>query len=94
MRRLPIDSANVQVSSHHPAADVLATVAQEAWLSRARAISWQDPLRVAVYPINGDGSEAAADYLRGLKADPSQAIEHFFDEEGKRHGRASTMPSR
>ncbi len=71
---------------------ILATVAQEAWLARARVVSWQAPLRVAVYPINGDGSAAAADYLRGLKPDAFNSIEHFFDEEAKRHGRAIHHP--
>jgi hypothetical protein len=71
---------------------ILATVAQEAWLARARTISWQVPLRVAVYPINGDGSAAAADYLRGLKPDAFKSIERFFDEEARRHGRTIHNP--
>lgn len=71
---------------------VLATVAQEAWLARSRAVSWQDPLRVAIYPINGDGSAAAASYLRELKPDAFKAIERFFDEEAKRHGKSIFRP--
>jgi len=71
---------------------ILATVAEEAWLSRSRAVSWQDPLRVAIYPVNGDGSEAAAGYLRGLKSDSFKSIERFFDEEAKRHGRDIFRP--
>lgn len=71
---------------------VLATVAQEAWLARSRAVAWQDPLRVAIYPINGDGSEAAANYLHGLKPDSFAAIERFFTEEAKRHGRTIHQP--
>jgi hypothetical protein len=71
---------------------VLATVAEEAWLARSRAVSWQDPLRVAVYPINGDGSAAAANYLRGLRPDAFRSIERYFEDEAKRHGRAIFHP--
>ena len=71
---------------------ILATVAEEAWLARSRAVSWHDPLRVAIYPINGDGSAVAAGYLRGLKPDSFKPIEHFFEEEAKRHGRDIMHP--
>lgn len=71
---------------------ILATVAQEAWLSRSRAVEWNDPLRVAIYPINGDGSEATAAYLRTLSTDGFRSIERFFDDEAKRHGMAIHQP--
>jgi hypothetical protein len=71
---------------------ILATVAQEAWLARSRAVSWRDPLRVAVYPINGDGSPAAAAYVQGLRPNSFISIEQFFDEEAKRHGLAAGRP--
>lgn len=71
---------------------ILATVAQEAWLARSRAASWKDTLRVAVYPINGDGSAAAAAYLRGLPPHAFRAVEGFFDEEAKRYGRQLFRP--
>lgn len=71
---------------------ILATVAQEAWLSRSRAVSWQDPLRVAIYPINGDGSPAAAAYVQGLGPNAFSSIEAFFDEEAKRHGLTIRRP--
>lgn len=71
---------------------ILATVAQEAWLSRSRAVSWQDPLRVAIYPINGDGSPAAAAYVQALGPNAFGSIETFFAEEANRHGLAITRP--
>jgi hypothetical protein len=71
---------------------ILATIAQEAWLSRSRAVSWQDPLRVAIYPIKGDDSAAAATYVRGLGPNTFASIEAFFDEEAKRHGLTTTRP--
>lgn len=71
---------------------VLATVAQEAWLSRSRAVAWQDSLRVAIYPINGDGSPAAAAYVQGLTPSAFRSIEVFFDDEAKRHDLSVTRP--
>lgn len=73
---------------------VLVTVAQEAWLARSRATAWNDPLRVSIYPLNGDGSEAAARYLRGLGIETFHPIERFFEEESKRHGRSIHRPLR
>lgn len=71
---------------------ILATVAQEAWLAKSRAVSWQDPLQVAIYPINGDGSAAAASYVQGLRPDAFASIERFFDDEARRQGRAILHP--
>lgn len=71
---------------------ILATVAQEAWLSRSRAVEWNDPLRVAVFPINGDGGGATADYLRSLPPDAFKSIERFFNEEAQRYGKDIHRP--
>ncbi len=71
---------------------ILATVAQEAWLARSRAVSWQDPLRVAIYPINGDGSPAAAAYVQGLPPNAFASIERFFAEEAARHAQGVARP--
>jgi hypothetical protein len=71
---------------------ILATVAQEAWLARSRAVSWRDPLRVAIYPVNGDGSAAAAAYAGSLKAEDFAGIEQFFADEVQRHGRPLSRP--
>jgi hypothetical protein len=64
---------------------VLATVAQSAWLGRSRAVSWRDPLRVAIFPINGDGSDASAKYLRALTKDSFHSVETYLDNEAARH---------
>lgn len=65
---------------------ILATVAQEAWIARSRATRWHDPLQVAVYPINADGSPATAGYLDRLTPDVFAPIGEFMDGEAKRHG--------
>lgn len=71
---------------------ILATVAQETWLARSRTVSWENTLRVAIYPINGDGSEASAAYLRQLTPEAFQSIERYFEAEAQRHGRRLHRP--
>ena len=64
---------------------VLATVAEEAWLARARTTSWQNTVFVALYPANGDGSAAAAAHIRALQPEHFKAIERFVADEARRH---------
>ncbi len=47
---------------------------------------WRYPLRVAVYPINGDRSVATAAYIAGLKTETFKPIADYLDEEAKRFG--------
>lgn len=65
---------------------VLATVAQTAWLARARATAWEDTLYVGIYPIAADDSAQTRRYVDALKRDSFDKIDAFFDEEAKRHG--------
>ena len=62
---------------------ILATVAQTAWLSRTRTAEWRTSLRVVLYPINGDGSAAAAEYLSALRKENFEPIEAFFEGEAR-----------
>ena len=73
---------------------VLATVAQQAWLARTRAVAWNDPLRVAIYPVNGDGSQVADRYIHSIGADTFRPLEGYFAEESKRHGLSIHQPLR
>lgn len=65
---------------------VLATVAQQAWLERSRAVAWNDPLRVAIYPLNADGSATTARYIAALHKDSFEPIAEYFADESRRHG--------
>ncbi|MDR1969385.1 MAG: hypothetical protein LBQ32_11965, partial [Burkholderiaceae bacterium] len=71
---------------------ILATVAQTAWLTQARVSSWRDPVRVAIYPINGDGSAVTNAYLKQLKPRTFASIEDFFAEEAQRYRMSITRP--
>lgn len=64
---------------------VLATVAQTAWLARARTADWKEPLRVAVYPINGDGRAQTAAYLATLRREGFEPIAAYFAQEAERY---------
>jgi hypothetical protein len=65
---------------------ILATVAQQAWLARSRATSWDNTLYVGIYPIAADSSAETQRYVASLQPDSFNGIDAFFDEEAKRHG--------
>jgi hypothetical protein len=71
---------------------ILATVAQEAWLSQARITAWKEPVRVAIYPISGDGGAATTAYLLRLRPATFAPIEDFFVEEAQRYHLNVTRP--
>lgn len=48
--------------------------------------SWRAPLQVAIVPINGDGSEAVADYIRQLNVDAFSEINTFLEKQADRYG--------
>lgn len=47
--------------------------------------SWQKPLAVSIYTVNGDGSDASAAYLAQLSDASFQEIATFLDEQAARH---------
>jgi hypothetical protein len=71
---------------------ILATVAQTAWLARARVADWKETLRVVVYPIDADGSPVTAQYLATLDAGTFRPIETFLRDEAARYGLPLARP--
>jgi hypothetical protein len=71
---------------------VLFMVAMSSLLDKLRTTDWDRPLVVALYPINGDGSDAARDAAATLKAEAFRAIETFFAEEAEHWGLPLTQP--
>ena len=72
---------------------ILASVAQTAWLARARTAEWKTSLRVVVYPIRGDDSAASTRYVSELRdAAAFDSIEEFFKREGKHYEVAIFTP--
>jgi len=56
------------------------------WITTHRTTSWDRPLSVAVYPINGDGSQRSAEYIQSLEWDAFKTIDQFMAEEAKHYG--------
>ena len=73
---------------------VLLFVAVNAWLSEARSTDWNNSLWVKIYPINADGSDAAADYIGRLELDHFAGIETFIAREAERYGKSLSRPLR
>lgn len=71
---------------------ILIIVGMDTWLTRLRATGWDHPLRVVVYPINGDGSGAAAQYIAKLTAAQFADIEHTVKEQALHYGVAVDEP--
>lgn len=71
---------------------VLASVAQTAWLARARTVEWKSSLRVVVYPLAADTSGVTARYITDLREGAFEPIEAFFRREAESHGIALRTP--
>ncbi len=65
---------------------ILAGAVGLTWLEQTMVRGWRGPLDVAVIPINGDGSEAASETIRALKASDFNDIDTFLQREIARFG--------
>lgn len=73
---------------------ILLFVSLNAWLTSAQSTDWDHSLRVTVYPINADGSDASRQQIERLTADDFRSIEEFAAREAKRYGQAVDRPVR
>lgn len=64
---------------------ILAGVALDSWLVVVRSTSWDHPLWVVVYPINGDGGSESEAYIRTLATENYSAVEQFMVDEVRRY---------
>lgn len=71
---------------------VLFFVALNAWQAKSRSTSWEAPLWLVVYPINGDGSEVVNNYIHSLKQRHFEPIETFISSQAKQYGLALKNP--
>ena len=71
---------------------VLLAAALHAWFDRVATHSWQEPLWVGLFPLNGDGTASSADYVATLRASDFGAIEDFFGREAQRYGLTLEQP--
>jgi hypothetical protein len=73
---------------------ILLFVALNTYFDRVYSTDWDIPLRVAVFPINGDGSDVAERFIQQLAPEHFVSIESFFDEQSDRHGLKLERPVR
>ncbi len=71
---------------------ILLFVALDRFFMKANTSDWDQPLRVVIYPINGDQSEAAASYIATLKERGFAPINQFMRREAARYGIAINDP--
>ncbi len=73
---------------------VLFFVAVSTWLTQARSTDWNNSLWVKVYPINGDGSAKADQYISDLEVGDFAGIESFLERESSRYANNISRPVR
>jgi hypothetical protein len=73
---------------------ILLFVALNTYFDRVYSTDWNIPLRIAVFPINADGSAVTASYISQQQADAFQRIETFFEQESKQYGLQMERPLR
>lgn len=65
---------------------ILIVVGADTLITKLRATRWDHPLRVVMYPVNDDGSKAAAQYIEQLDVAHFDAIEQLAKSEAARYG--------
>ena len=71
---------------------ILFLVAADTYMTKYRAVSWDDTLWVGIYPINVDNDPKIEKYISGLTNRNFAAIETFFAEEAEEYGLALKKP--
>lgn len=62
---------------------ILIGVALGSWLTSQRSTNWEQPLWIAIYPINADNSNVTQQYINQLELEDFQSIEDFISEEAR-----------
>jgi hypothetical protein len=62
---------------------ILLVISVYSVVTSAHVTSWDEPLHVVIYPLNGDGSQQVADYIDSLDEDVFLPIEEFIRDEAE-----------
>ena len=73
---------------------ILFCVALNELLAGFRSRDWNDPLRVDIHLVNGDGSATTQGFIDGITPEAFSGIERFFAEEAHRYGVGLEQPFR
>jgi hypothetical protein len=71
---------------------ILVLVAATTMSTRQRHADWEHSLWVTVYPINGDGSAVADDYINSLNEDSFSSIEEYIVEQSLDFNLSARLP--
>ncbi|MBV9621433.1 MAG: hypothetical protein JO341_10470 [Gammaproteobacteria bacterium] len=71
---------------------ILGAVALQQWMDRHTTQSWRETLWVGIFPLNGDGSARAGEYIARLTPRDFADIETFFAREAHRYGIGLEQP--
>lgn len=66
---------------------ILAAVSYSGYRAKTQSVEWKYTLMVNVYPINGDGSELAENYISGLTNQEYASIEQFMLDAAEQYGK-------
>ena len=71
---------------------ILIGVALGSWLTGKRSTDWEQPLWIAIYPINADNSSVTQKYIDQLDLESFISIEEFITEEAREFNLPLTHP--
>jgi len=71
---------------------VLLFVAGSAYLTHMRVTSWDEPLSVYVYPINGDGTQATQNYVERLTDNNFSSISRYMTQQAASYTNVTVEP--
>lgn len=73
---------------------ILLFVALNTYFDRVYSTDWDIPLRVMIFPINGDGSDTAERYIQSIQQTQFVSAESFFTAQATRYGITLDRPLR
>ena len=71
---------------------ILIGVALGSWLTGKRSTDWEQPLWIAIYPINADNQTTTQHYIDQLEPQNFQSIEDFISEEAREYNLSLKQP--
>lgn len=71
---------------------ILFLIAADTYLTKFRAVSWDDTLWVGIYPINADNDPKVQKYISSLSSRNFQSISQFFEREVSELGLSIKQP--
>ncbi len=71
---------------------ILLFVSVSAYLTKERVTSWDKPLYVYVYPINGDGTQATQNYINHLTDSHFSSIDRYMTQQAAQYTHVTTEP--